>query len=510
MAEHHFAGQTTAGAPDAIVDWFALFQNWITGTVGWTVVAGGGTTDLYLRSLGEAGAYTMLYVHVWRVGVGNTVRMEVADGPPVPLHETTEAGTVDSAGMNPFEFWMSANLEAIIIAWKNGVGCRFLYAGCLMPFALAPVDETYYMSATSGLQTCSVLRDSTGAWNVDKANRQESSDDCVVDTTTGTLPLFGLVADRWATIAGQYWMISSEIRAGTVSQGDTIETSDAGGTSTWIVLKDNVSGNLFALWTGGVIPTGDPDGTFANAAGFAGDPAGLMNAMAALLTGVGWTDHGDPGIWLPAIGYSRLLHSTGEDGTSDIWILLAWHIATNSFRLMVGDDAVLTNRADRSHSYNLAWFPTQYIMSGDKDCVCIALRNGGSGFYECLWLGKVLPAAPGCPSTYYNVCVGYLRTAAQGGAILRRHDGMWDQPLSFEHRANYRLNSNPSAYDGTTYFAWPNWFLEGVGRCMVGSPKYCLFTSGNIAQGDTITIGAKVYTCYQYHATPYFWLLRTA
>ena len=55
MAFAHLAGVTTPGAPDEIVDWFATFQQWMTAVVGWTVEAGGGTTNVVFRSISEAG-----------------------------------------------------------------------------------------------------------------------------------------------------------------------------------------------------------------------------------------------------------------------------------------------------------------------------------------------------------------------------------------------------------------------------------------------------------------------
>lgn len=514
MAAHHFPiHQTTAGAPDAIVDWFALFQNWITGTVGWTVVAGGGTTDLVLRSLGEAGGYTMLFVHIWRVGVGNTVRIEVSDD-AIPTHETNEGGTLDSGGANPFTFWMSANKEMIIVCWASGAGCRYISAGALMPFALNPPDETYHIVATSGQATASILRASTGVWDVDINNTYDDlSDNAVIDNLTGTFPLFGIIANRNNLVAGQYHLQSGWISPASVPHGTTLDTVDAGGSSSWIVLNDVVSTHNFALWTGGVIPTGDPDGAwFGSSAGNAATPQILLDAFAAQAVACGWTDHGDPGYpLLVAPDINRLIHSVGEDGTSDIWVYLSYDATgAQNFRLTADTDGALTHYGNAEQPWQAAHWPANYIISGDRDMMVVAVQEGDANDYYGMCLGKAFEAAPWI-NPYSGVVVTKISPHAHDGDVLESHrvPGNWGTTVVVNEQPGQLINMNPNAYDGTTYLVYPMVIREGWH--IIGSPKYAMCTSGGgIAQGDTITCGAKVYTVLSYWTGfGYFWALRT-
>jgi len=167
MPFRHLAGVTTAGAPDEIVDWFATFQAWMI-QVGWTVAAGGGTTDVYFQSVGEAAPppLTMLFIRVWRdPGNPNRVLIEVADD-IVPTHITAEAGYVDGGGAQ-FPFWLSGDRDAINVVFRAGAVYNSVYAGLVMPFAHTVPDETYQMIATSTQIAGSILRDSTGIWDVD-------------------------------------------------------------------------------------------------------------------------------------------------------------------------------------------------------------------------------------------------------------------------------------------------------------------------------------------------------
>lgn len=510
MASHHLADTTTLGAPDEIIDFFAILVNWLTATVGWTVAATASNVDYTFQSLGEAGGYTMLFVHVWRVGVGNTIRMEVCDD-IIPTHQTAELGTLDTAGANPVQFWMSANLEQMILCIANGAGCRYISAGALMPFAQNPVDETYHMVATSGQLTASILRASTGVWDVDIGNFGDPmSDNYLVDNLTATYPLFGMFADQGNLVAGQYHLQSYEIN-GMLAHGATLDTIDAGGTSTWIVLHDNVSGHRFALWTGGVIPTGSPDGAwFGSAAAAAATAAALLNALDVFALARGWTVHGDPGFPLVPPRLNRQYHSVGEDGTRDIWVYLCYDTVTNIWWQYVSDDAILTNFGNHGVNWQVGWWPCNYIFAGDRDCLVVCVQEGTNNTYWALYIGIPNEAAP-WTDPYSNALVA--RVANLGGAngvILQQHSVPpgWAANLAVWERNLQLVNSNASAFDGQTYFVAPITVSENL--MFIGTLKYLYYTDGGgIAQGDTITVGAQVYTVLAWSNIPYYFALRT-
>lgn len=511
MAAHHLQGNTTPGAPDAIIDWFATLVAWLTGTVGWTVAATASNVDYTFRSIGEAGLYTMLHVHIWRVGVGNTIRMEVCDD-IIPTHQTNEGGIMDTLGANPFQFWMSANLEMIVTAIAEGAGCRYLSGGCVMQFALNVPDETYTMVASNGQNEGSVLRYHTGVWDRDIWNFGNLlAWRFAVDNLTGAFPLFGMMADQQNNACGQYHLQS--FTCDSLVHGDTVETQDPAGSSTWIALHDNQDGHRFALWTGGVIPTGSPDGTwFGSAAGNALTAQILIDAFAAFAVARGWTDHGDPGFPLVAPRINRQFHSVGEDGTRDIWVYLCYDTVTNIFYNCFSTDAIGTHLANIQTSWAGAGWGANYMFAGDRDCLICALQHNVNLAYYAMYHGLPVEAAPWI-NAYSNVLVARFSALIGGeGAILESHNipGNWGTQCMVTENQTWLLNSNANAYDGLTYFVNPVEVYEG-GWQYLGTLKYINYTSGGgIAQGDTIQIGAKVYTCMLGNAGFNYWYaLRT-
>lgn len=506
----HEAGTTTPGAPDAIIDWFARFELFVL-QAGWTIARRVSATEIFIRSLGESGDYTMLYIHVWRVGAGNTVRMEVCDD-TVPTHETNEAGTVDSGGVNPFQYWMTANADCVIVAWNLAGSCRFIYAGALMPFALKPPDETYHMVATSQLNRASVLRFHDGTWDVDINNYFEARcDDHVQDPDTGTLPMMGLMADRFDEIAGQYHLISGEIAAATgLAQGDTIQTQDEDGATTtqWIVLVDN-AGDRFAIWTGGDVPYGIADGSFDFSSGVANSPADFLAQFGAFAQSLGWTDNGDPGAPLVAAGdHNRQIQSRGEDGAHDIFVTWSYRALTEDFYLYVHDDLAYTHTAVELLPTNVLWYPLPYFFCGDLDCIVAAVRNNGHGGYECGWSGKVIPSAPGVSSPWMNIATGVLTDILVAVQILQNHTGAWNAAGVWNHAdATIRANTSPNLYDGLSYVLWSDFFRIGNTQ-MIGLCKYVMYVGGNVLQGDLLPLEDQRFRAFRYDAAPEHWAMR--
>lgn len=498
MAFSHLAGVTDPLAVDEIIDWFATFEAWIV-SVGWTVVAGAGTTDLVLSSVGEAAGYTKLFVHVRRDGgFPNRVRGDVRDD-AIGTNQTTCLGYVDSGGVQ-FAYWMSADLDAITIVFKTGVAYRMIYLGCLMPFALAPVDETYYMVATNGLLSSAILRQHNGLWDQNITNYHDPKADNVIPSTIdGAFPLFALIANDNDEIAGEFRHITAEIGLVPVVPEDTITTGYPGATCDWIVLSHTA--DKFALMTGGAVPVGLPDGaSFAFQSGLTANQVNFITIdLAGFLTGIGWTDLGAVA-GVP--GTSRLFYSQGESGTEDIYCGVSWN--ANWFVIFVQDDAIGTHRTTLQNyaQMNVGWFPANYYISGDLDCFVFACENVIPRWDAC-WLGLAVPFNANLPNTTYNVCT----RGRAWSYVLRGHDDVWSKQCIWNYGGVMMTASQPSLFDGTTYFVWPTFLDYGIGGALfegVAMLKYLLFTSGGgIAMADTITVGPQVYTVFVEQANTY-------
>ena len=520
MAFAHLAGTTTPGAPDEIIDWFATFQAWVV-SMGWIVVSGGGTTNLMIRSLGEAGGLTMLYVHIWR-GAGGTINrvyVEVCDD-GVPTHTTNEGGYVDSGGVQ-FAFWMSADKDAIAIVWKVGAGYRFVYGGLTMPFALTITDETYCMIACSTIETASILRRHDGLWDQDDSlyyNTRMSLARKSVDD--GSLPVAGVYFADYADIAGQLKHVTCELTDPTVNPEDTLTTGWAGASTTWVILRDNLA-NKFAMRTGGVLPTGRADGSFAYSTGVPATVDAWFATLVAFMTGIGWTHTN----LTPVTGLLQdsEFHSTGEDGTDDIWIHIYCEAGAGGMvMLKVADSAYGT--PGRHETFGMATisradFPTQHYMCADKDCLLYTHNDGGQ--YPALWAGRLSVFAPNLSSPYMRVATQRVSTGIIGdayavfGRLLLGHDGTWcdggGKPrtyiLAYGDAAGQ--NSNPNNYDGVTYLVWPLVaYNYDKTTEVIGSPKYLFATDGGgVAVLDTITVAGRTYTVFFDVVS---WAMRTA
>ena len=192
--------------------------------------------------------------------------------------------------------------------------------------------------------------------------------------------------------------------------------------------------------------------------------------------------------------------SQGESGTEDIYVGVSNDGgAPNAFyTVFVQDDAIGTNRTPlvTYAQVNAAAYPTNYMVSGDLDCFVFQVQRAG-GQYDPVWCGMVVPFNANLPSTDYKLCA-HAR-ALNRHYLLRGFDNIYDKFCTWTYGGNpLAQNSQPNLFDGTTYFVWPSHLdytvggglYEGVGMC-----KYLFFThGGGIAQMDTITVGAQVYT----------------
>ena len=122
--------------------------------------------------------------------------------------------------------------------------------------------------------------------------------------------------------------------------------------------------------------------------------------------------------------------------------------------------------------------------------------------YVVFWAGileafvpGLLPPYAGAPLTEFKVSANRLMGIP---SMLRQHDGTWGGLTTLGHGA--AGNTNPNAFDATTYILWPYavFFDVGAGNYEShGQMKYAFHTlGGGIANLDTITVGAEVYTIF--------------
>lgn len=514
MAFHYVTG--VAAAPNEIDNWFAAFEAWITGTVGWIVSSGSGTDNLVIESVGEAGDKTMLFVRVFRVGVTNVVRMEVRDD-AVGTHETTLGQGLDSGGVQ-FNYWMSADLDAIVIVWERGGIYYLRYAGLVMPFSLFPADETYYSVTFYRIgQAGRVLRRYDGLW--DQADiafyANEWISEALVDRDDGSFPIGGMLFGDHADTAGQFKHMSCQIQAAAITVLDTIRTNQADGTTEWLVLRDQAT-LKFALRTGGIYPTGDvmDQGNFAHVSGVAYTAAQFFDAIVAFMAGRGWTTTDISGASGRPIDWE--FNSTGESGTDDIWVRVSFSGGPNEFSLYVADSALGTpGRHETTAAWIAEWwdwiFPTQFYISGDRDCVLMTVNR--KGVYIPVYGGLVMPTAPNLSSSFMSsVSIGGLSIAEMN--VLLGHDGVWDENILWQRGGDdaYTYDSSPNLYDGNSTILWATNLRETIGGPgeLIGQMKYFYAAEGDpLALCDAVRVADQVYRVFYFVSAGYVgWAMR--
>lgn len=517
MAFRYLTGQTTAGAPDAIADFFATFQDWITNQVGWVLEGGGGTTNLVLRSLGEAGNYSLLWVNIWE-SAANTVRAEVQDD-LAGTHKTNEAGTLGSAGAQ-FTYHVAADLEAITIAWETGGGAwTWIYVGTVWPFAMAAPDETYYMMATSAIDAGSVLRRHEGTWDVDVVLYTELRiRDQGINPLNNSFTIGGLIADRFQTMIGQFRHVSGLIGDPAIATDDTLSTvASDNGITTWFVVGEGA--NMLAMRTGGALPTGNsPGAAFGHTSGFTLDEFNniwqdfITVKLAAFMASRGWADLGSQG-WHTV---DRLFYSRGSSGVDDIFVAVGWDAGTQNLYARVQDDAGATHHTGDADFVpaptNVRQVP--YYISGDRDSVVFTLRTHNSGAYPMCWVGKADQAIGDDAGTEYFMATVTGSNAARW-RLLRAAGGGWvavPTLMDFFNAAQFLgTDSSPNLTDGRTDLLLPMGLSHSVAgrQCLVGRLKYVKRWDGGMLRGDTLEVAEHSYRLFG-DGTGFQWAMRTA
>lgn len=488
----------TTGEAASIAAWFAIFEAWIRDTVGWTIEAGAGTTDLIIRSVSEAGGLTLLWARVWQATTH--IHVELRDD-LAGTHVTTRGEFVETDGV-PFVYWLTGDMDAFVIVAKAGRGYTFLYAGLVEPFALTVPDETYRMVVTGQWNAAAtILRHHTGAWDQDDNSYcADYLRDHWFDQLDQCYAVSGIYFADHADIAGQFYHVSCYQRASPSINPEDKLISDwsADAEWTWFRQAGVPTGELWALHTAGTLPVGQPDGLgFAHQRGNTATPLNFFDTVLPnFLTGIGWVVDNQPA---SAYMHDKRCFSTGESGNELIWCsAMMNNAAPDQIGVGVQDDAARTHFAARWSDFDALDFPANYWISGDLDCFIFTLDRAGT--YAPWWTGMAVTNTLNAPSTPYKLFCSILASSF----ILRGHTGTW---VVFNYGTQDDFTpatlSNPNAYDGTTYLAWPImfYFAGGLNPFTLlnswGRFKYMFRTHGGaIAVGDSITWGAQSYTMF--------------
>jgi len=521
------------GQANTIPAFFAAFEAFIT-SLGWTVVAGAGTTNLIINSTGEAGGLTKLFVNVYRdpfVPFEN-IYVEVQDD-AVGTNVTTSGNYLRTAG-NAIYYQMNGDKDALSIFVRHTNGQHLIYAGRAVPFEINEPDDEYSMFCLEipavGAAPGRILRDHTGAWDqnawigweIPAGNGIPGAGPSVLDKTIPLEELYATIfyAGHGANYAvGQLKHLSRPFNHFNGHDGDELTTTGIGGsTAKWTVIRANVDATpaeyyTLAMQTQGAITTQSMDG--AQFASVTGAPASLVdfldNVLVPFMTARGYTVEN----YAPTSGYNRdyFFHSVGESGVDDIHIRVYQKLLANTFAFYSVTDITKAHSTTEIayYFYNFTGNYTYYLC-GDRDFVVCAYHKSGvdaASLWDVAWAGKLIPLTPdtrtGTPNTDYSVVRGFedsTRLAVNTIELLRDPDtGTWGPGLVCDMAqstyisytaAGWRYLSSPSPFDGTTYLLLPFNVIYyppiGSKYLNIGRLKYVYDVSGAaLGSLDTVT-----------------------
>lgn len=482
----------STGTANDTAHWFTLLEAFLVG-VGWTVVSGSGTTTIVFSSIGEAGGRSKLFIRFRRhATLLQMIYYRVQDD-GAGTHTTTDGGDADvlvapGVGTIPFEFWMGADKDKVIVNIKAGAGYTGCYVGIVEPFALS-VDEEEQMISVA-LQEMDdtaffgyVLKADDGAWD-QSIKSGECEDEYMKDPLDSSVTVFALRCHEttFNKIVGQPTDVSGRIRtlAG-VNPEDIITTGYVGATSTWVVMGTGT--HRWCMRTGGNIPVGQLEGAyFAHTNGLALNITDFEAKLLAFMTAIGWTKVANPS---PVHPIDYFWYSQGESGVDDIYI--HWYYkATGAWEFSVADDTALTHESTYTRvNMEAADFPTYYYITGDRDCLLVVMEK--AGLYEWGWAGmyQMFLPDPDSYATPYKVGTELY--------ILRDHAGLWNQTLAY--KTDGAVSSSPNLYDGVTNVVWQYVLFDGT--LPIGIAKYLHFLDST-AYGimDTVAIGGRSFRLF--------------
>ena len=500
------------GTATSIANFFTIFETWITSTIGWTVVSGTGTQDLVLSSDGEYGDYAgytgPIYVRISQLtaDIYGQAYLDAA-GTQATIRNTSVSIRLNASG-DSFDYWMSADKEAIVIVGKNLTSGNYyrLYTGTLIPYSKIVSGPEWFMAAGSLTSATYMLRDTLGDWNRSTTNYHYGSN-LITDPNQldNSITLFGLHVGTALTLQGQLRHISARIYINELAALDRVKTGPLGNETEWIILpSDSGTTVLFALRTGGVVSSGeDPEANFQITEGYATDKANWYALLESFMVGtLGWTVESGSGT--EDIVYS----SIGESGTDTIIIHL-YNVGATVVSGRVQDDLVPTHETSIAYIQymNSQDFPKHYYFAGDKDCILMVSRNAIGDQEAFMYLGVLVPFSRNLSSTSYKAFAYSLYSSAYIYLLQKQQTSdSWD----YTPTLYAGTTQGPSPIDPLAYHLSAVYVYQGAAPVVaVGYMKYMLRSIDNpvISVNDTIQIGSRIYRHF-YHTAGGYWALR--
>jgi len=503
----------SSGTASSIANWFATFQTWITTTVGWTLVAGGGTQNLVISSPGECGLRTKLFVNVYQGGGGDVTKVygQVQDDAG-GTHKTSYASAYADAGSdgtNPFRYWIAADLDAMCFVFETNEkdDYRAVYVGLLIPLAKTLLGEEYMMCTALCQAGGQILRNYDRQWSQGVT--------CYTSVSVGrtdpnpvdnALTIAGLWAERNNETAGQFKHISGKINVNEVDLEDEILTGSGGRQTRWKVLAYNGASNLFALRMSGSTPVGvDDESAFQYTSGIAASASAWFSTLETwLTTTVGWTVES-------GTGTTNIVFKSPDLGGGE-YIYINIYISGTALyaRARNAAGSQQTTALQSPAGFNTdEVFPTHYYMAADEEVLCFTFNYQGS--FRPFHVGRFRIFAQTLPSADYESGVfGFLGSSTGVIRLLRAQETSerWDEGLSVAY--DISSDTNPNLFDDDTYSLWPIVvYSSALSDYPVGELRYIYKVQGTMGILDTIRAGNKVYTVFYDSGPSYWWAMRT-
>ncbi len=493
MAFQH-EDDTASDVPDFFTNLEALLV-----AAGWTLVSGGGSTDIVYTSSGEAGTLTKLYIRIWRDGPNpERVYFRVQDD-AAATHATSTANVnwveAPALGAIAFKYWITATKDFLVFVFRVGAGYTGCYVGILEPFAATPPDERMYIVSVGFLNfNARVLERYDGTWDyLCSCNRLAYTYN--PNDLDGSRPIFGEYVYNSSDERENYGQMLytggaiNDAYGDGINPEDTIASSYPASTSQWMIF--GTGGLRRALATAEGLPAGQGDGAnWGYTTGVAANIGELQAALEAFVIARGWV----VGAWpVPVDPIDRSFSSVGENGTETIVLRWFWDGATWAALIY---DAIggthYTNgiKPGNDRIYGADW-PVRYWFTGDKDCFVVIIEL--SGIMEWAWYGlcKSFYGDPSLVATEYRV--GGFNDAFE--KCLRRPDGNWNGDIAEWYDAGI-TTSSPNLIDGKTFIVWPYVLCgRGAGNNVAwGMAQYLyrMWMTG-LPVGHTVQAGPHVY-----------------
>lgn len=481
-----------------VPDFFVRLEAFLVAA-GWSLVSGGGSTDIVYSSSGELGTLTKLFIRIWRDG-GNPERVYFRvqdDGAGTHATSTANVNWVEAPALGavPFMYWITATKDFLAFCFRSGAAYTGCYVGILAPFAATPPDERMYIVSVGFLNFAArVLERYDGTWDYLCACGRTAYEYNPNDLD-GSHPIFGEYVYNSGDNRENYGQmlycggaIGAWYATG-INPEDTIASGYPAATSEWMIF--GTGGARRALAISEPLPAGTGDGAnWGYTEGVAATIGELQAALEAFVIARGWA----VGDWpTPAYTIDRSFSSVGENGIETIVVRWSWdglRWGGQMYDAIGGTHYTTRIKPGNESIYGGDW-PVRYWFSGDKDCFVVIVEL--SGIMEWAWYGlcRSFYPNPSLVATEYKV--GAFNDAFE--YCLRSPAGEWIRSMG-EFTDFAYSNSSPNLIDGVTFIVWPL-TLYGYGAASYvpwGTSQYLhRMSSSGMPLRHTVQVGPHIF-----------------